>query len=234
MTLILRSPAHIVEDQVCYPKEVMITPKLFKESDTEVMHQLIRAHPLGTWATNSGGLDINHIPFVLDSDAGEYGTLKAHVNRANPVWKSLEQNENSIVVFQGADAYISPSWYASKQEHGKVVPTWNYVVVHAHGVPRAVHEIEWLLEHLNQLTDEQESDYQQPWKVSDAPDNFTEKMLKGIVGIEIPIDELFGTWKASQNKTQADSEGVIHGLGNSVDQRSRTMVTIVARGANNS
>ena len=192
----------------------MFTPNIFKETDLDILHGLIRSHPLGTWITSKEDvLDVNHIPFVLDITRGKYGVLKAHVNRANPVWRSLPTAKESIVTFQGADSYISPSWYPSKQEHGKVVPTWNYVVLHAHGTPRAMTSEDWLYQHLNELTDQHESERDKSWKVSDAPSDFTERMIQGIVGIEIPISNLQGMWKTSQNKQHSDKEGVINGLG---------------------
>jgi len=207
----------------------MHTPEKFKETDTAVLHSLVKSHPLGTWVTSiNDDLDVNHIPFLLDCDDGEYGTLRGHVSRANPVWKKLSNEKQSIVVFQGAERYITPSWYASKREHGKVVPTWNYVVVHAHGIPRAISDQNWLLDHLNKLTDGQESKQVEPWKVSDAPDDFIDRMLRGIVGIEIPIDKLVGAWKTSQNKQQADKEGVIAGLSRESDSQSQQMSVYVS------
>ena len=192
----------------------MLTPNIFKEDDLDILHRLIRSHPLGTWVTSKDDvLDVNHIPFVLDVTQGKYGVLKGHVNKANPVWKTLPTKKDSIVTFQGAESYISPSWYPSKQEHGKVVPTWNYVVLHAHGIPRAITDRDWLYDQLNSLTDQHESGRDQPWKVSDAPSDFTDRMVKGIVGIEIPIGNLLGMWKTSQNKQQNDKEGVVKGLG---------------------
>lgn len=207
----------------------MHVPDKFKETDIDVLHTLVRSHPLGTWITAiNDELDVNHIPFVLESSDGKYGTLRGHVNRANPVWETLLKEKESIVVFQGAETYITPSWYASKHEHGKAVPTWNYVVVHAHGTPRAISDRGWLLDHLNKLTDGQERKQAQPWKVSDAPEDFTEGMLKGIVGIEIPICKLLGTWKTSQNKQQSDKEGVIAGLNLGNDSKSTQMASHVS------
>jgi len=192
----------------------MLIPNIFKETDLDVLQDLIRSHPLGTWITSKDDvLDVNHIPFVLDTSQGDYGVLRGHVNKANPVWKSLPTAKESIVTFQGAESYISPSWYPSKQEHGKVVPTWNYIVLHAHGIPQAITDRDWLYHQLNSLTNQHESKRDQPWKVSDAPSDFTDRMVRGIVGIEIPISNLLGMWKTSQNKHQNDKEGVIKGLG---------------------
>lgn len=208
----------------------MFTPKIFKETDLDVLHGLITSHPLGTWITTKDDvLDVNHIPFVLDSAHGEYGVLRGHINRTNPVCKSLTTAKESIVVFQGAQSYISPSWYPSKEEHGKAVPTWNYVVVHAHGIPRVVDDKDWLYEHLNNLTDQHESKRDYSWKVSDAPEEFTAKMIRAIVGIEIPVSDLFGTWKTSQNKTTKDKEGVIKGLGSSENALAREMKSLVSQ-----
>lgn len=191
----------------------MHIPKLFKETDLDTLIGLIEAKPLGTWITSSNDeLDVNHIPFVIDRSQGEYGVLKGHVNKANPVWELLPTHKPSVICFQGVDTYITPSWYASKQEHGKVVPTWNYFVVHAHGVANAIHDKDWLLEHLNELTDQNEAKEALPWKIADAPSAYIDKMVNGIVGIEIQISDLLGTYKASQNKQQADKLGVLDGL----------------------
>src|SRR5690606_8363870 len=156
---------------------------------------LIDAHPLGTWVTAAAGaLEVNHIPFVLDPHRGEFGTLVGHVARANKVWTSASATE-SVVVFQGPESYITPSWYPTKHEHGKVVPTWNYVVVHAHGVPRVIQDPVWLRQHVGDLTHRHEAGREAPWHVSDAPSDFIEALLGGIVGLEIPIARLVGKWK---------------------------------------
>src|SRR5712671_3614233 len=177
----------------------MYVPKHHDESDTTVLHALIRAQPLGTWVTLSeGGLLANHIPFLLDPARGEYGTLIGHVARANPAWQGFSKTVDSIVAFQGPQTYITPSWYPSKHANGKAVPTWNYAVVHAHGMPCAIEDREWLLRHVTQLTDVHEAGQALPWKVSDAPQEYRDKMLQAIVGIEIPIAKLVGKWKVSQ------------------------------------
>ncbi len=131
----------------------MYIPAHHAEPDIAVLHALIRAQPLGTWVTQGEGeLLANHVPFLLDESRGEHGTLVAHVARANPVWRSFSKSVASVVVFQGAQTYITPSWYASKREHGKVVPTWNYAVVHAHGMPRAIEDRDWVLALVSRLT----------------------------------------------------------------------------------
>jgi len=192
----------------------MYVPQHFEETDRAVLHALIQAHPLGTWVTpgDDGALIANHVPFLVDAERGEHGTLVAHVARANPVWRSFSRSSDSIVVFQGAHAYVSPSWYPGKQAHGKVVPTWNYAVVHAHGRPQAIDDRDWLLRLVSRLTDTNEAAQARPWKVADAPSDYIDQMLKAIVGIEIPIARLEGKWKLSQNRPEVDRLGVAAGL----------------------
>jgi transcriptional regulator len=191
----------------------MYVPAQFEESDLSVLHALIAERPLGAWVTLSEGeLVVNHIPFLLDASRGTWGTLMGHVARANPVWKSLSTSLHSLVVFQGPEAYITPSSYPSKAENGQAVPTWNYAVVHAHGLPRVREEREWLLDHVTRQTDVREATEAVPWQVSDAPAGFVEGLLRGIVGIEIPISKLVGKWKVSQNRTRADRLGAAAGL----------------------
>ena len=208
----------------------MYIPKQHEEFDLSVLHALIRAHPLGTWVTQSDGeLLANHIPFLIDPARGEHGTLVGHVARANPVWKSFSSTINSVVIFQGAESYITPSWYPSKHEHGKAVPTWNYAVVHGHGIPQAIEDRDWLLEHLTQLTNTHEAEQALPWKVSDAPQDFTERLMQAIVGIEIPIARLVGKWKVSQNRPEPDKIGVVAGLLSRGDSQSKTMASLVRK-----
>ncbi len=191
----------------------MYLPRHYEVTELPALHELIEAHPLGTWVTLvDGELVANHIPFLLDPARGEFGTLYGHVARANPAWKALAPGVPSLVVFQGADAYVTPSWYAAKQEHGRVVPTWNYATVHATGTARAIDDADWLRAHVSLMTVTQERHEPEPWAVTDAPPEFIEKMLTAIVGIEIPIARLVGKWKVSQNRDAADREGVIAGL----------------------
>ena len=191
----------------------MYVPKHHEETDISVLHALVRSHPLGAWVTQGDGeLLVNHIPFLLESSRGEHGTLVGHVARANRVWLSFSTTVNSVVIFQGPETYITPSWYPSKQTHGKAVPTWNYAVVHAHGLPLVIEDRDWLLQHITHLTDTNERDQALPWKVSDAPQEFTERLMNAIVGIEIPITKLVGKWKVSQNRPDADKLGVVAGL----------------------
>lgn len=200
----------------------------FEEKDVSVLHTLMRAHPLGTWVVPSdGGLVVNHIPFIVDETRGACGTLIGHVARANSVWTTASIDVESVVVFQGAQTYITPTWYPAKQEHGKVVPTWNYAVVHAHGTPRFIHDRAWLLAHVQALTNLHESAFAQPWKVLDAPAPFIDALLGAIVGLEIPIARLTGKWKVSQNRSPADRSGTAAGLSQIDSDEARAMAALV-------
>jgi transcriptional regulator len=197
----------------------MYLPTYHEEKDLDVLHALIQTHPLGTWVSmTNGGLDANHIPFILDKSRGEFGVLRAHVARANPIWKMLLSDVPSIVTFQGAQSYITPNWYPSKQIAGKVVPTWNYTVVHAHGIATAIEDRDWILQMVSDLTDRNEASVAlssvgaAPWKVSDAPEEFIQRLLGAIVGIEIPITAIKGRWKLSQDEALEDRIGTAKGL----------------------
>ena len=215
----------------------MYLPAHFEETDTTVLQQLIDTHPLATWVcagvasadladppADAADLLVNHIPFMIDRDRGPLGTLVGHVARANPVWR---RPGRSVVVFQGPQAYISPNWYASKRDHGKVVPTWNYAAVHAHGQARAIQQRDELLAIVTRLTEIHEGGQTAPWKVSDAPADFIAQMLNAIVGIEIPIDRLVGKWKVSQNRSAADRSGTRQALQASPREDDRAMATLV-------
>ena len=191
----------------------MYLPSNFKEERTDVVHDLIRAHPLGTLVTlDAQGLNGNHMPFEIIPEAAPFGTLRAHVARANPVWRDFSKEVEALVIFQGPQGYVTPSWYATKAETGKVVPTWNYLVVHAYGPLKIIDDTEWLRAFVTRLTDRFEAGRADPWKVTDAPDDYVEKMLTAIVGIEIPVTRLLGKWKASQNRVAVDRAGVVRGL----------------------
>ena len=189
----------------------MYLPKAHEELDTAVMHDLIRRYPLGCTVTNGRlGLTVNHIPFLIDPHVGAHGMLRAHVARANPVWQ--EAGAEAVAIFQGPDGYISPNWYPSKHQTGKAVPTWNYAVVHAHGRLRVIEDKAWLLQLVTELTNTHERSQQLAWQVNDAPQDYLERMLEMIVGIEIPIERLVGKWKVSQNRSDEDRAGVAAGL----------------------
>jgi transcriptional regulator len=207
----------------------MYLPQLFEETRLNVLHDLIRSHPLGALVILAGSeLSANHIPFLVRSEGGPQGRLFGHVSRANPVWKQLGGSMEALVIFQGPESYITPSWYPSKQADGKVVPTWNYAVVHAYGHPQVIEDSGRLLDHVTQLTAVHEAGRAQPWQVSDAPKPFIEQMLASIVGIEIPISKLQGKWKVSQNRKPADRLGVIAGLESQATVRSRAMAKLVS------
>ena len=206
----------------------MYIPKLHEETDLSVLHDLMRSHPLGTWATQGDGeIIVNHVPFVLDPSHGPYGLLRCHVARANSVWQLFSKTVPSVVVFHGPNAYVSPSWYPSKEQHGKVVPTWNYTVVHVHGFPTIVEDQAQLITHLTELTASQEKSQAAPWQLTDAPAEFIEQMSRHIVAIEIPILRIFGKWKVSQNRSSADRVGVVVGLRASDDKPSQDMANLV-------
>jgi transcriptional regulator len=207
-------------------------PKHYEERDIGVLHALIRSNPLGAWVTEvEGALAANHIPFLVDSTAGERGMLIGHVARANPIWRSFSRTTASLIVFQGPQSYITPSWYPSKHADGKAVPTWNYAVVHVHGAPRAIEDPEWLRRHVTALTSRHESDRTVPWQVTDAPADYVDAMLKAIVGIEIPIDAIVGKWKASQNRSPADKQAIIAGLQERGGDEAREMAALIRRHA---
>lgn len=190
----------------------MYQPPAFREDRIETLHALIRAHPLGTLITAGvGGLLANLVPFTLVNE-GEKGTLRCHIARGNDQVEALKMGSGTLIVFQGAEAYITPSWYPSKKEHGRVVPTWDYVVVQARGTPRIVEDPAWIREQINHLTSIHEGQRTKPWKVNHAPESYIAGQIKAIVGIEIPIAAVEGKWKASQNRPEADREGVESGL----------------------
>ena len=196
--------------------------------DRETISSLVDSHPLATWVCQTRrGLLVNHVPFLLDRQRGEFGTLIGHVSRANTVWRELDGVAASVAIFQGPQAYISPNAYPGKTEHGKVVPTWNYVVAHAHGRARAVCERDWLLEMLNRLTHRNEANQRAPWQVSDAPAPYIEKMMNAIVGIEIPIDRIEGKLKASQDEDLQDRLGTVSALRKEPRQEAQAMAELV-------
>ena len=190
----------------------MYTPSHFDEQRPELLQQLLHDHPLGLLITNGPqGLDANPVPFLFDARPDGAGVLTAHVARANPVWKKSAESE-VLVVFQGPQAYISPNWYPSKAENGKAVPTWNYIVVQARGKLVVHDDVAWLRALVTRLTARHEANQAKPWLPSDAPDDYLAAMLRGIVGIEIPLTSLRGKWKMSQNQPAANREGVVQGL----------------------
>lgn len=206
----------------------MYIPKQFEELRVEVMHELIRARPLATLITlSSSGLNANHIPLHLSESPIPYGTLQGHVARENPILSDFGKDLEVLIVFHGPDTYITPSWYATKKETGKVVPTWNYAVVHAYGHMHVVDDALWLRAQLETLTVQSEASFSAPWAVTDAPHEFTEKLIDNIVGIEMVISRLSGKWKVSQNQPQKNQVSVIKGLKESGLQDSSAMALLI-------
>jgi transcriptional regulator len=190
----------------------MYLPSHFAERRLDVLHQTIREAGLATLVTTGpDGLDASHLPFLLEPEPSP-GRLVGHVARANPVWQVTPPESAALAIFLGPDAYVTPSWYQTKRETGRVVPTWNYLAIHAHGRVRFFEERDRLLEVVTRLTDRHEGRRAAPWKVSDAPAEYIEGMLAGIVGVELTVTRLEGKWKASQNRSEADRSGVAEGL----------------------
>lgn len=186
----------------------MYSPSHFDESRPDVLQGLIALHPLGTVITHGAdGLGADHIPFELCAPTAEapFGMLRAHVARANPLWRKAGE---ALVVFQGPSAYVSPALYEDKPLTGKVVPTWNYMAVHAHGTLSAIEDPVWILALLERLTDRHEAGRAAPWSVQDAPREFIDKLLGAIVGIEIPVQRMQGKWKVSQNRSARDQKAI--------------------------
>ena len=205
----------------------MYEPPLHKNENLPELYALIRSRVFGLLISNGAeGLVANSVPFVLDTDASKLGVLKAHLARANPQWRDLQERPDALVVFQGHDHYITPSWYLTKRETGKVVPTWNYTMVQAKGRARVMDEA-WLAQQVEELTRTLEQRRDKPWAVQDAPADFVAMQRRAIVGVEIEILDIRGKWKASQNRPAADREGVIAGLEAMGDDDSRAMAAIV-------
>lgn len=179
----------------------------------EAMRTLIEANALGAWVlAGEDGMAANHIPFLFEPERGPHGTLVGHVARANPVWRALGRPAQSLVIFQGPQAYITPNWYPGRTEHGEVVPTWDYAVVHVHGVARAVEDRDWLRAMLRRLSAAQEAGQPGPWTVDGAPPACIDRLLRAIVGIEIAVTRLEGKLKASQDEAMQDRLGTVRGL----------------------
>lgn len=206
----------------------MYEPSHFKVEDREALFAVMRAHPLATLVTaGEGGLIANPVPFVLHADEGTQGVLRAHLARPNPQWKAIAAGAETLVIFTGVERYVTPAWYATKQETGKVVPTWNYVTVQVRGPARAIDDPVWLRAQLESLTRQQEAPRAEPWSVSDAPEPFVTAQARGIVGVEIEIASLIGKFKLSQNRQDADKRGVFNGLTADPESESQVMAQLV-------
>ncbi|MFO0387639.1 MAG: FMN-binding negative transcriptional regulator [bacterium] len=201
----------------------------FVERDTAALRGLIAQFPLACLvASTPDGLVADHVPLLHEPGSGAYGKLIGHVARNNPLWQYPPEQE-LLVIFQGASRYISPNWYASKKEGGKVVPTWNYAVVHAHCTLSALHEPEAILPILERLTHQHEAGQAHPWKVSDAPEDYIERMLNSIVAIELSIHRMEGKWKVSQNQPAKNRQSVVEGLLAQGDDESVLMAQLVQK-----
>lgn len=192
----------------------MYLPQEFAEDRIPVLHDAMRAIAFGTLVTTGAeGLAASHIPLLLDTEPAPFGTLTGHLARGNPQGRGVPADGvEALAMFLGPHAYVSPSWYPSKQETGKVVPTWNYVAIHAHGILRFIDELDWKIAHVTRLTTAHEAHRASPWAVSDAPPDYIAGMAKGIIGFVLPIARLYGKWKMSQNRLPADSAGAAEGL----------------------
>ncbi|HSD55348.1 MAG TPA: FMN-binding negative transcriptional regulator [Burkholderiales bacterium] len=206
----------------------MYTPSHFEESRPEVLRELMRRHPLATLITVARGEPAaNHLPLMFDAAPGAAGVLRGHVARANAVWREVPDGSPVLAVFQGPDHYVTPSWYPAKTEHGKVVPTWNYAVVHARGTIAWHEDPAWLRGFLDALTDGQEAQRAAPWRIDDAPTQYIERMLGAIVGFEIPVVALTGKWKLGQNRSTADRAAVATGLAEEGTLAARGMIELL-------
>ena len=195
----------------------MYIPASFSETDQQVLSELILKHPLGLLVTaGTSGLLASPIPFLYRIKDGK-PTLVAHLAKANSHWKDLVALKECLVVFQGAENYVTPGWYPSKQTTHKVVPTWNYEMVQVKGTPMVIDSTDWLRNQVGEVTSSMEQKRKSPWKVTDAPIDFIESQLKAIVGLEIEITEIKGKWKMSQNRTFEDAQGVVRGLADAND-----------------
>ncbi|MBN9617769.1 MAG: transcriptional regulator [Acidobacteriales bacterium 59-55] len=207
----------------------MYIPRANEETRLEVLHDLIESHPLASLVTiASSGLFASHLPMVLERKSATRALLKGHLSRANKQWQDFQPGVQALAIFSGPEHYISPSWYPEKKETGKVVPTWNYAVVHVYGHLRVVEDPAWLMEHLNALTTVHEASFPAPWKVSDAPADYIASLIKGIVGVELPIERIEGKWKASQNHPERNRIGVVEGLERLNTPESLAMKALVA------
>ncbi len=187
----------------------MYLPASFKEERVPVLHAAIRGIKVGTLITlGSEGLEASPLPMLVDPEPAPFGTLYGHLARANPQWKRAAPTPEALVTFLGPNAYVTPSWYPAKREHGKVVPTWNYIAIQATGTPRWIEDRDELLGIVTRLTETHEGARKQPWAVTDAPADYIDGMLKAIVGFALPITRLEGKWKLSQNRNPADIAGV--------------------------
>jgi transcriptional regulator len=210
----------------------MYLPSLFREDRPDVLAGLMRDYPLATLVTlGKSGLIASHIPLIYEPIADSPGVLHGHVARVNTQWQDARTDGEALAIFQGPEAYVSPTWYATKVETGRVVPTWNYAVVHAYGTLETYSEPERLRSHLELLTATHEASFSLPWTVNDAPKTYIDSMIAAIVGIDFHITRLEGKWKVSQNRPAEDREGVVRGLRNQGEPRKLAIADLVCEHA---
>lgn len=208
----------------------MYQPSHFVQHDRAQIAALVATYPLATLVgTQGGALAADHLPLLYDEHEGPHGTLRGHVARANALWRLCDA-QPVLAIFHGAQAYVSPSWYPTKAETHKVVPTWNYAVVHAHGTLRAIDDAAWLRAFVTRLTARHEAGRPAPWAVSDAPADYIEQMLRAIVGIEIVVERIDAKWKTSQNRNAAERDGAARALAQEPSEAARTMAALIPRG----
>lgn len=206
----------------------MFVPDMFAAKDNEETFRIIDANPFATViGQTDAGMIATHVPVIIRREGEKLTHIECHFSRGNTHWKEIEGDV--LVIFRGVEQYITPSWYETKQETGKVVPTWNYEAVHVNGTARAIQDADWLLRHVSDVTDRFEAPRDAPWATSDAPDGFMDVMVRGIVGVEIEVTNVITKVKASQNRTKADRKGVIEGLNAETEPAAHKMAQLVSR-----
>jgi transcriptional regulator len=206
----------------------MYTPKAFEVTDLAILHAAMKQSELATLITiTTNGLVATHLPLLLDTTRGQYGTLTGHVSRANLQWKETDPAAEALIIFLGPDSYVSPNWYPAKRETGRVVPTWNYAAIHAYGRITFIEDTEWLRTMVSDLTRKHEASFPAPWQVTDAPGVYIDSQLKAIVGFEFEIHRLEGKEKFNQNRSEEDRQGVIKGLLKLQEERKRQVAELM-------
>ncbi len=206
----------------------MFIPSKFRQGNIEELISIMQKYSFAALVTQSEtGIEATHLPMIVSSEPDKL-YLKAHIARANPIWESVANGSNVLVIFNGPNCYISPNHYPTKKEAGKAVPTWNYVVVHVEGSISFIHNSEWIYDAIDTLTTTHEAELKEPWSISDAPDEYIQKILPAIVGIEIEITSMIGQWKLSQNQPVVNQRGVVEGLSKSLDSSAVEVACMVS------
>lgn len=207
----------------------MFIPKKFRQENTEELIAMMQKYSFATLITQSEeGIEATHLPVIISGETDKL-FIKAHIAKANPLWKSVKDGADVLVIFNGPNCYISPNHYPTKKETGKAVPTWNYVVVHAKGHVSFIHDNEWVYGLIDSLTTVHESNSDQPWSITDAPELYIQKMLPAIVGVQIDVASITGQWKLSQNQPEINQRGVVNGLGNSQENNLSEIASLISR-----